>query len=74
MKVLELCGNDLTRDNLMQQVTHLTKVQAPLLLPGITITTTPHRFSAYNQMEIDRFDGTSWVPEGPVISTGDVGQ
>jgi ABC-type branched-subunit amino acid transport system substrate-binding protein len=74
VKVLEMCGNDLTRDNLMQQVIHLTKVQAPLLLPGITITTTPQRYSPYNQMQIARFDGTRWVPDGPVISTDDVGQ
>jgi branched-chain amino acid transport system substrate-binding protein len=49
-------------------------VEAPLLLPGITINTTPQRYSPYNQMQIARFDGTSWVPEGPVISTDCIGQ
>jgi hypothetical protein len=74
VKVLQMCGDDLTRDNLMHQATNLSKVEAPLLLPGITITTTPQRYSPYTQMQIARFDGTSWVPEGTVISTGELGQ
>jgi ABC-type branched-subunit amino acid transport system substrate-binding protein len=69
VKVLEMCGNDLTRDNLLKQATNLTNVTAPLLLPGITITTRPDRYAPYRQMQIARFDGTSWVPEGPIIST-----
>jgi ABC-type branched-subunit amino acid transport system substrate-binding protein len=68
-KVLEMCGNDLTRDNLLKQATNLDKVTAPLLLPGITITTRPDRYAPYTQMQIARFDGTSWVPEGPIITT-----
>jgi ABC-type branched-subunit amino acid transport system substrate-binding protein len=74
VKVLQMCGDDLTRENLMHQATNLTKVEAPLLLPGITITTTPQRYSPYTQMQIARFDGTSWVPEGPVISADSIGQ
>jgi ABC-type branched-subunit amino acid transport system substrate-binding protein len=74
VKVLQMCSDDLTRDNLMHQATNLTKVEAPLLLPGITITTTPQRYSPYTQMQIARFDGTSWVPEGPVISADSIGQ
>ena len=74
VKVLQMCGDDLTRENLIHQATNLTKVEAPLLLPGITITTTPQRYSPYNQMQIARFDGTSWVPEGPVISADSIGQ
>ena len=73
-KILEMCGNDLTRENLLKQATNLTKVQAPLLLPGITITTTPQRYSPYTQMQIARFDGKSWVPEGEIISTADIGK
>jgi ABC-type branched-subunit amino acid transport system substrate-binding protein len=68
-KVLEMCGSNLTRDNLLKQATNLTKVNAPLLLPGITITTRPDRYAPYTQMQIARFDGTSWVPEGPIVST-----
>lgn len=68
VKVLEMCGNDLTRENLLKQATSLDKVVAPLLLPGISISTRPDRYAPFTQMQIARFDGTSWVPEGEVIN------
>jgi ABC-type branched-subunit amino acid transport system substrate-binding protein len=74
VKILQMCGDDLTRENLLRQATNLTRVEAPLLLPGITITTTPQHYSPYTQMQIARFDGTSWVPEGQVLSIEGVGQ
>jgi len=71
VKVLELCGKDLTRENFIKVATTLTKVEAPMLLPGITITTRPDRYTPFSQMQMARFDGTSWVPEGPVLSIDD---
>jgi branched-chain amino acid transport system substrate-binding protein len=71
VKVLELCGKDLTRENFIKVATTLTKVEAPMLLPGITITTRPDRYAPFSQMQMARFDGTSWVPEGPVLSIDD---
>ncbi len=71
VKVLELCGRDLTRENFIKQATTLTKVEAPMLLPGITITTRPDRYTAFSQMQMASFNGTSWVPVGPVISIDD---
>jgi ABC-type branched-subunit amino acid transport system substrate-binding protein len=74
VKVLEMCGDNLTRENLIKQATNINKVAAPLLLPGITISTRPDRYSPYTQMQIARFDGASWVPEGEVINTDAPGQ
>jgi ABC-type branched-subunit amino acid transport system substrate-binding protein len=71
VKVLELCGKDLTRENFIKRATTLTKVEAPLLLPGITITTRPDSYTPFSQMQMARFDGTSWVPVGSVISIDD---
>jgi hypothetical protein len=71
VKVLELCGKDLTRENFIKVATTLTKVEAPMLLPGITITTRPDRYAPFSQMQMARFDGTNWVPEGPVLSIDD---
>jgi branched-chain amino acid transport system substrate-binding protein len=71
VKLLELCGDNLTRENLLKQATNLTDLAAPLLLPGITITTTPTRYTPFRQMQIARFDGTTWVPEGPLISANE---
>jgi hypothetical protein len=58
-----MCGDDLTRENLLEQATSLKKVVAPLLLRGISISTRPDRYAPYTQMQIARFDGKSWVPE-----------
>jgi branched-chain amino acid transport system substrate-binding protein len=74
VKVLEMCGGDLTRENLLKQATSLDNVEAPLLLPGITISTRRDRYAPYTQMQIARFDGSSWTPEGPVISANDAGR
>jgi ABC-type branched-subunit amino acid transport system substrate-binding protein len=69
VKVLEACGDDLTRENLLKQATSIKPTAAPLLLPGIMISTRPDRYAPYTQMQIARFDGTSWVPEGEVFNT-----
>ncbi len=74
VKVLEACGDDLSRENLLKQATSLNKVVAPLLLPGISISTRPDRYAPFTQMQIARFDGSSWVPEGEVINTDAPGQ
>lgn len=74
VKIIEMCGNDLTRENLLKQATNLNKVVAPLLLPGISISTRPDRYAPYTQMQIARFDGKTWVPEGEVFNTDAVGQ
>ena len=71
VEILTRCGDDLTRECVIKQATNLTNLAAPLLLPGITITTTPTRYTPFKQMQIARFDGTTWVPEGPLISANE---
>ena len=68
VKVLEMCGNNLTRENLMKVVTSLKDVVMPLALPGVTLTITPDNYSGYQKLQIMRFDGKTWEPIGPVIS------
>jgi ABC-type branched-subunit amino acid transport system substrate-binding protein len=72
-KIIEQCGKDLSRANFMKQATTLTKIQVPMLLPGITLTTTPDNYAPFSQLQMARFDGVSWVPEGPVIAIDDAG-
>ncbi|MGY4402001.1 ABC transporter substrate-binding protein [Bradyrhizobium sp. USDA 3315] len=69
VKVIEMCGDDLTRENLLKQATNLNKVVAPLLLPGIAISTRPDRYAPFTQMQIATFDGKSWVPQGETFNT-----
>ena len=65
--LLAACGDDLTRENVMSQAAHMDHVHIPLLLPGITINTSPTDYSPIKQMRLKRFDGERWVPFGEII-------
>lgn len=66
VQVLKQCGNDLTRENLMNQAAHLD-MNAPMLLPGVTISTGPKQFFPIREMQLAKFDGKIWKLFGPVI-------
>jgi hypothetical protein len=68
LELLRRCGNELTRENLMKQATAITNVQMPMLLPGITVTTTPKDFNPFRSLQLARFDGKSWKLFGATIS------
>jgi branched-chain amino acid transport system substrate-binding protein len=59
--VLERCGDNLTRENVMKQAASLNSVSLPTLLPGITLQTSATDFAPIKQMQLVRFDGKSWV-------------
>jgi branched-chain amino acid transport system substrate-binding protein len=65
-KVLEQCGDKLTRANVLDKMTHLQKLAVPMLLPGITLNSTPENYSVIRQMQLQRFDGTGWVKIGGI--------
>ena len=67
VQVLKQAGDDLTRANVMKQAENLKNFTTDLLLPGITITTSPTDHFPIEQMQLQKFDGTSWVRFGPVI-------
>ncbi len=60
-EVLRRCGDELTRQNLMNVATHLDHVRMPILLPGITLNTSPTDYDPMKQMRLQRFDGKRWV-------------
>ena len=66
--VLREAGSTLTRDNVLKIATHLTNLRVPMLLPGITVTTTPTDYGVVNRFQIQRFEGGRWVPVGQTIS------
>ena len=66
MQVLKQCGDDLTRANVMRQVANLRGLVVPMLLPGISINTSPTRFAPINQEQMVRFNGTSWERFGDI--------
>jgi branched-chain amino acid transport system substrate-binding protein len=65
--LLKRCGDNLTRENLLVQATHLKNVSIPMLLPGITLNTTPDDYSPIKQMQLLRFDGTGWQTIGGIV-------
>ncbi len=66
--VLKACGDDLTRENLMKQAASIHDLKLPMLLPGITVSTSADDFAPIKQMQLQKFDGTTWKLFGPVIS------
>ena len=65
--ILERCGDNITRDNVMYQATHMQGVDFPMLLPGIKVSTSPTNYRGYNQLQLEKFDGKRWAPFGEVI-------
>jgi ABC-type branched-subunit amino acid transport system substrate-binding protein len=68
VQVLKQCGDDLTRENVMKQAANLKNFTVPMLLPGITVNTSPTDFAPIKQMQMARFDGERWQLFGPLIS------
>lgn len=66
--VFKKMGDELTRENLMKQVTSLRDVKLPMLLPGITITITPDDYSGFSAFRLARFDGKRWALMGENIN------
>jgi len=69
-KVLEMCGDDLTRDNVMRQAASLKDFEPDTLLPGIKINTSPTDFAPIKQLQMMRFKGEKWDMFGDIIAGG----
>jgi branched-chain amino acid transport system substrate-binding protein len=68
VQALKSCGPELTRERLLERVSNMEGVSVPMLIPGITLNTTPTDYNAIKQMRLKRFDGARWVPLGGVIT------
>ncbi len=69
VKVLQMCGDDLTRENVMKQAASLKDFAADTLLPGIKINTAPDDFAPIEQLQMMRFKGRKWELFGDIISS-----
>ena len=68
VQVLKQSGDDLTRENVLKQATHLDNVELDLLLPGITVSTTPDDYRVNKQLQMVRFDGERWEKFRSIIT------
>ena len=69
LQVLNQCGGDLSRENVMKQAASLRDYRGSILLPGIAINTGPRDFRPIKQMRLVQFDGNAWQPIGDVIES-----
>jgi branched-chain amino acid transport system substrate-binding protein len=65
--VLEQCGDDLSRENILRQALAIKDLELPMLSPGIKINTSPDNYFLIRQMQLARFNGEMWEPFGELI-------
>jgi branched-chain amino acid transport system substrate-binding protein len=67
-ETLKKCGDDLTRDNVMKQAANFQKYKLPILIPGITINTSPTDYYPIQSVKLAKFSGDTWELFGDVMS------
>ena len=67
-QTLAKCGDTLTHDNVMKQAANFQKLRVPMLLPGITISTSPTDYYPIQSVQLQRFKGETWDLFGDVMS------
>ena len=68
VKVLQMCGDNLTRENVMKQAASLKDFAPDTLLPGVTINTSATDFAPIEQLQMMRFTGEKWDLFGDVMN------
>jgi branched-chain amino acid transport system substrate-binding protein len=66
--ILRECGDNLTRENVRTIASNLKSPKIDILLPGVTINTSPADLHAYATMQPMRYNGVDLDPVGPVLS------
>jgi branched-chain amino acid transport system substrate-binding protein len=66
-ETLRRCGDLLTRQNVMKQAAGFKKFRVPMLLPGITVTTSPTDYFPIQAVQLQRFKGETWELFGEIL-------
>lgn len=66
-QVLKAAGDDLSRENILKQMTQLKDFAAPMLLPGVTMSMSTDNYNLFRKIQILKFDGKRWVPQGKPV-------
>jgi branched-chain amino acid transport system substrate-binding protein len=64
---LRRCGDDLTREHLVDVLVHTRGLHAPIMLPGVTLNMSPTDYDGFKQFQLFRFNGERYVPFGGLI-------
>ncbi len=65
--VLQACGDDLSRENIMKEIANIHDLQIPMMLPGVKWNTSATDFFLIESAQLARFDGKEWALFGKVI-------
>jgi branched-chain amino acid transport system substrate-binding protein len=65
--VLDACKGDFSRTNVMKQAIGISPMEVPVLLPGITVSTSPNDYHPIRAMQLQRWNGRTWERFGNVI-------
>ena len=57
---LKRCGDDLTRDNLLNQATSFKKDRVAMLLPGVELNNSKENYAPYGSLRMAKFENASW--------------
>ncbi len=67
-QTLKNCGDELTHANVMKQAASFKKQHVPLLLPGISVSTSATDFYPIQSVQLERFKGETWELFGEIMS------
>ncbi|HSU06924.1 MAG TPA: ABC transporter substrate-binding protein [Acetobacteraceae bacterium] len=67
LHVLEACNGNFSRENVMKQATGIQRLEVPTLLPGLVVATSPTNYHPIRAMQLQKWDGKTWVRFGEVI-------
>jgi len=65
--VLQQCGDNLTRENVMKQAASLKDVTSDIALPGIKANTSATDYRVNKQLQMMKFNGERWELFGPIL-------
>ncbi len=66
-QILQQCGTDFSRENVMKQAANLKNFDPSTLLPGILVNTSPTNFHPIKAMQLQSWNGKTWKLFGDVI-------
>lgn len=66
VQVLKQAGDNLTRANVMKEAANLKNFAVPVLIPGITVNTSPTDYYPVENKQMMRWNGKSWELFGKI--------
>jgi branched-chain amino acid transport system substrate-binding protein len=66
-QLLKQCAGDLSRENILKQARSIRGLTLPTAIPGVVVNTGVDNSMAYTQLQLQRWNGSSWEQFGEVM-------